>query len=66
MKAGEASAIVIRSVESGDLAEWVRIRRALWPDTTAKAAATEARHLLAGFPSYKFLPRIPAAVARRG
>ena len=51
MKASEASAIVIRSVKSGDLAEWVRIRQALWPDTTAEAAATEAGHLLAGFPS---------------
>lgn len=40
-------AIRIRPVEEGDLAEWVRLRLALWPDNTAAGLEEECLAMLA-------------------
>lgn len=41
----------IRPVEPADIAEWVRMRLTLWPDSTAEKEGAEAEYLLAGYPS---------------
>lgn len=41
----------IRPVESADVPEWLRIRLALWPDSSAAKERGEIERLLAGYPS---------------
>ena len=41
----------IRPVESADVPEWLRIRLALWPDSSAANETDEIERLLAGYPS---------------
>ena len=43
--------MVIRAVEAGDRAEWLRLRLALWPDSAPEQEASEMDALLAGYPS---------------
>ena len=49
--------MVIRAVEAGDRAEWLRLRLALWPDSSAEEEHGEVDTFLAGFP----LPTLMAA-----
>ena len=49
--------MVIRPVEAGDRAEWLRLRLALWPDSSAEEEQGEVDTFLAGFP----LPTLMAA-----
>lgn len=42
---------MIRPVKTDDLAEWKRLRLALWPDSTAEQEETEVERFLAGYPS---------------
>ena len=49
--------MVIRAVEAGDRAEWLRLRLALWPDSAAEEEQGEIDTFLAGFP----LPTLMAA-----
>lgn len=42
---------LIRSVTSSDRAEWLRMRLALWPDSTEEDEGVEVDCLLAGYPS---------------
>lgn len=48
---------IIRAVERGDEAEWVRMRLALWPDSSAEKEGEEIAVFLAGYP----LPELMAA-----
>lgn len=41
----------IRPVKSADVPEWLRIRLALWPDSSAAKERGEIERLLAGYPS---------------
>lgn len=41
----------IRPVESADVPEWLRMRLALWPDSSAAKERGEIERLLAGYPS---------------
>lgn len=41
----------IRPVQSADIPEWLRMRMALWPDSSAAAETDEIERLLAGYPS---------------
>lgn len=41
----------VRPVRDGDVDEWVRMRVALWPDSTAEEESAEPGYLLAGYPS---------------
>lgn len=51
MPTNEPNALTVRPVREGDLSEWVRMRLALWPDSTAEEEAAEPGYLLAGYPS---------------
>jgi len=48
---------LIRAVETGDEAEWLRMRLALWPDSSAAKEGEEVDTFLAGYP----LPTLMAA-----
>ncbi len=49
--------MVVRAVEVGDRAEWLRLRLALWPDSSSEKEAEEVDTFLAGYP----LPTLMAA-----
>lgn len=49
--ASEPAGLVIRPVEAGDAAGWLRMRLALWPDSSAEDEAVEVEAFLAGYPS---------------
>ena len=49
--------IIIRAVQAGDEAEWLRLRLALWPDSPPEKEAEEIAVFLAGYP----LPELMAA-----
>ncbi len=49
--------MIIRPVEAGDRAEWLRMRLALWPDSPPEKEAEEIAVFLAGYP----LPELMAA-----
>ncbi len=43
--------MIIRPVEPADTAEWLRMRLALWPDSTAGEESAEVERYLAGYPA---------------
>lgn len=45
---GGAETLTIREIETADLAEWVRLRAALWPDAPAVELENDCREFLAG------------------
>ena len=49
--------MLIRAVEAGDRAEWLRLRLARWPDSAAEEERVEVDTYLAGYP----LPTLMAA-----
>ena len=49
--------MVIRAVEAGDRSEWLRLRLALWPDSSVVKEGEEVDTFLAGYP----LPTLMAA-----
>src|SRR5690242_15562328 len=49
-----------RPVEPSDVAEWLRMRMALWPDSTPEKEASEIAHFLA-IPPRPLLPTLHAA-----
>jgi len=52
--------MVIRPVQASDAAEWLRMRMALWPDSTPDKEAQEIAHFLA-VPPRPVLPTLFAA-----
>jgi aminoglycoside 6'-N-acetyltransferase I len=51
--------MVIRPVEASDASEWLRMRMALWPDSSHDKENTEIKHFLAT-PSRSALPTLQA------
>lgn len=49
--ASEPERLSIRPVDSGDAAEWLRMRRELWPDSSDEDERGEIDRYLAGYPS---------------
>ncbi len=52
--------MAIRPVQPPDATEWLRMRMALWPDSTLEKEASEIAHFLAG-PPRPVLPTLHAA-----
>ena len=52
--------MTIRPVQPSDAAEWLRMRMALWPDSTPEKEASEIAHFLA-VPPNPVLPTLHAA-----
>src|SRR5512143_3155953 len=52
--------MIIRPVQPSDAAEWLRMRMALWPDSTCEKEAEEIAHFLA-VPPRPPLPMLHAA-----
>jgi aminoglycoside 6'-N-acetyltransferase I len=52
--------MIIRPVKSSDTAEWLRLRKALWPDSDAGRLAEEIGHFLAA-PEQSVIPTLHAA-----
>jgi len=47
----EAAGLRIRPAEAGDVAEWLRMRLSLWPDSLAEHERGEVEWFIAGYPS---------------
>jgi aminoglycoside 6'-N-acetyltransferase I len=52
--------MIIRAVQASDAGEWLRMRLALWPDSTSDKEAGEIAHFLA-IPALPVLPTLHAA-----
>lgn len=52
--------MIVRPVQSSDAAEWLRMRMALWPDSTPEKEAGEITHFLT-VPPRELLPTLHAA-----